>query len=141
MTVTTTAAEAVPYVFDVGPPVQFPSGSTPYSYIAAASTDQDSQVVKASAGVLKSLICFCTVATARYLKLYNKATGPTSADTPVLRFMVPANSTTGAGFAFPLPPEGAAFSAGISFRMTTGIADNDTGAVTANDLLLNLVYG
>tara|TARA_R110000868_G_scaffold64453_10_gene193512 strand:- start:610 stop:1293 length:684 start_codon:yes stop_codon:yes gene_type:complete len=113
-------------------------GSTPYSYIAAAAANQDSTIVKASAGQLYAISAISVIGTLLYLKVYNKATGPTSSDTPLLRFPIPA-STTGAGYTFAFP-EGAAFSAGISFRITTGIADSNTGAATANDCIVNLIY-
>lgn len=113
-------------------------GSTPYSYIAAASANQDSQVVKASAGQVYAISAFSVIATLLYLKVYDKASSPTSGDTPVFRFPIPA-STTGAGFTLALP-RGAQFSNGISFRITTGIADSNTGPATANDCIVNLIF-
>lgn len=113
-------------------------GATPYKYIGAAAANQDSTVVKASAGTLYALAFTAVAASARFLKLYDKATGPTSADTPVLTVMVPASA--GATVSVPLPACGAVFSTGIAFRMTTGLADNDANAVTANDCVTNLSY-
>ena len=113
-------------------------GSTPYSYIAAAAANQDSTIVKASAGQVYAISGISVIATLLYLKVYDKATGPTSADTPVLRFPIPA-STTGAGYTFPLP-RGAQFTNGISFRITTGIADSNAVAATANDCIVNLLF-
>jgi hypothetical protein len=112
-------------------------GATPYHYIAAAAANQDSNVIKASAGQLYSISGMCAVATPRFLKLYNKASAPTSSDTPVHTLMMPANGTTGAGFTLAIPV-GLTFSAGIAFRLTTGLADNDTGACTAGDCVINL---
>lgn len=125
-----TAVPAIPNAATSG-------GATPYHYIAAGSAAQDSIVVKASPGQIYSIAGMNAVATARYLKLYNKATSPTSADTPVHVLMLPANGTTGAGFTFALPV-GLKFTAGISFRLTTGIADNDAGACSASDCVINL---
>ncbi len=113
-------------------------GSTPYSYIAAGATNQDSTVVKASAGQVYAISAISVVGTLLYLKVYNKATGPTSSDTPLFRFPIPA-STTGAGYTFALP-RGASFSSGISFRITTGIADSNAVAATANDCIVNLIF-
>lgn len=112
--------------------------ATPYSYLSAASANQDSTVVKASAGVLYTLLVTNSNAALRYLKIYDKSTGPTSADTPKFRIAVPG-ATTGAGVALPITV-GADFSAGISFRMTTGAADNDANAVAANELIVNATY-
>lgn len=108
-------------------------------FLSAGAANQDSTVVKASAGVLYGLLVTNTNAAVRYLKLYNKATGPTSADTPLLTLAVPG-ATTGAGIAVPLPACGIDFSAGIALRATTGVADADTNAVAANEVIAALVY-
>lgn len=112
---------------------------TPYFYIAAASSNQDSQVVKNSAGTVHYISVFSTITSARFIKLYNKSTGPTSSDTPVYVAAIPAN-TTGAGSNLPIPLDGIDFSAGISHRITTGVANNDTGAASANDAVINIGY-
>jgi hypothetical protein len=39
-----------------------------------------------------------------------------------------------------LAPAGVDFTAGISARATTGVADNDTGAPSANDVIVNIFY-
>jgi hypothetical protein len=110
-------------------------GCTVYSYLAAASANQDSQNVKGSAGQLFGYAVFNTASTARYVKVYNKATAPTSADTPALRILVPPGG--GANLAF---DSGMVFGTGIGIRITTGVADNDANAVTANDVIVNLIY-
>lgn len=71
-----------------------------------------------------------------YLKLYDKASAPVvGTDIPFLTIPLVPN----AGFAINLPP--IYFSAGIGFALTTGAADNDTGAVGAGDIVgLNIVY-
>lgn len=128
---TTNAVQAVPGTA---------GGCTPYSFLAAAGANQDSTVVKASAGQLYGSIAVTnTNAAVRYLKVYDKATAPTSADTPKLRITVPG-ATTGAGIVVPLPDAGVAFANGIAFRMTTGAADNDANAVTANEVILNGLF-
>ncbi len=114
-------------------------GATPYSYLASAAANQDSAIVKGTPGQLhNAIVAFNLNAAARYLKLYNKATGPTSADIPVQRLLIPGN-TAGAGFSIPLP-KAMEFTAGISLRITTGIADNDANAVAANEVVVNLSY-
>jgi hypothetical protein len=40
----------------------------------------------------------------------------------------------------PLPPQGIKCTAGIKIRLTTGIADNDTGAVRAAEHVVNYGY-
>lgn len=68
----------------------------------------------------------------RYLKFYDKATAPTSGDTPVLTLPLPA--ANGANMLVPK----LGFLNGLSLRATTGIADNDTGAPGTNEVIVNL---
>ena len=103
--------------------------------LSAAAANQDSTVVKASAGVLYGIVATNSNAAARYLKVYNKATGPTSADTPVLTLYLPALG----GISVPMPT-GVDFSAGISLRATTGAGDSDTGVVAANEIIASTLY-
>ncbi len=116
--------------------------SEPYAcgrYIAAASANEDSQVIKASSALLGMLIVGNSSASIRYVKFYNQVTAPTSADTPVLVFLVPGNAA-GSGFNLPIPQGGLLFDVGIAFRMTTAQADNSAAAVTAGDIVLTYGY-
>lgn len=110
-------------------------GATPYSYIAAASSNQDSQVVKNTAGQVYGWQLFNMSAATRYVKIYDKATAATSADTPIKRFMVPA----GGGTIVPMS-NGIAYANGIAFRITVNYADNDATAATAGDVIVNCNY-
>lgn len=110
-------------------------GATQYSAILAAAANQDSTVVKASAGNVYSITVHNENAAVRYLKLYDKATGPTSADTPIRR--IPLRPDTLYHFTFDTPIK---FTAGISFRVTTGLADSDTGAATTQETVVNIDY-
>lgn len=110
---------------------------TGFRCVSAASTNATS--LKASAGTLYALVVTNTNAAVRYLKFYNKASSPTvGSDTPVLTFAIPGN-TAGAGFAINFDP-GVHFGTGIAYAITTGAADSDTGAVAANEILVNGVY-
>ena len=110
---------------------------TGFRLLSAASTNATS--LKASAGVLYSLYVINLNAAVRYLKFYNKASSPTvGTDTPVATFPIPANST-GAGFSINLDP-GISFATGIAYATTTGIADSDTAAVAANEIIIVGVY-
>jgi hypothetical protein len=51
---------------------------------------------------------------------------------------IPAN-TQGAGIAIPFSM-GVNFPLGIALAITSGLADNNTGAVLANDVVVNLTY-
>lgn len=74
-------------------------------------------------------------AAAVWVKLYDKATAPTSADTPIQNYLVPA----GGAYAIPFP-DGLQFSLGIGIRAVTGFADNDTTSPTASKVAVSLAY-
>ena len=98
--------------------------------------DETGQNVKASAGLVFGIHAFNVNASARYLKLYNKASAPTvGTDTPVMTFQLPQNVPTEFMVA-----AGIEFDTGIGIGCTTGIGDSDTGAPGANDVVVNLFY-
>jgi hypothetical protein len=121
----------------VGPDGAAQDGWTQARLVSAASTNATS--VKASAGLVGFVFAVNLNAAVRYLKFYNKASSPTvGTDTPVATLPIPA-STTGAGFMLPIPG-GAQFTTGVAYAVTTGVADADTGAVAANEILLWIGY-
>lgn len=92
-------------------------------------------IVKANAGAIFDLSVSNSNAAARYLKVYDKATAPTASDTPIRTYYLPPLSLT------PVPvSDGIKFDFGISLRASTGVADADTGAPTANDVVVNIGY-
>lgn len=102
--------------------------------ISAATTN--ATVVKASAGQIYTLYANNVNAAVRYLKLYNKATAPTvGTDVPVMTLAIPAGGVVNLSFF-----GGLAFSAGIAFALTTGVADADTAAVAASEHVVNIGY-
>jgi hypothetical protein len=95
--------------------------------------------VKGSAGQIYGWAITNTNASARYVKVYNKATAATvGTDTPVFVLMIPGNAN-GAGMVF-AQDSGIALGTGISIGITTGVADNDTTAPSATEVLVNLFY-
>lgn len=112
-------------------------GTLAYSLLAAASTNQT--LVKAGAGLVIAIHAINVNAAVRYLKFYDSNRAPTAGTgIPVRRYAIPA-SATGAGFVLqPVIPM--KFFEGIAFTMTTGVADTDTAALTANDVILTLEY-
>jgi hypothetical protein len=105
--------------------------------ISAASTNATS--VKSSAGQVYAIYAHNINAAVRYLKVYNKASAPTvGTDVPVLTLPIPGNAA-GAGFVLETT-HGIAFATGIAIALTTGVADTDTGAVAANEIVVNLLY-
>jgi hypothetical protein len=102
--------------------------------LSAASTNATS--VKASAGQVFGYYLFNANAATRYLKLYNKASSPTvGTDTPVATIPIPAGAAANVEFT-----NGVGFATGIALALTTGVADSDTGAVAANEVVVNLFY-
>lgn len=106
------------------------------SRIVSSAASTNATVAKAAAGNLFNVLWSNANAAVRYLKIYNKATAPTvGTDTPILTITLPALTTSFITF------DSLYFSTGISYALTTGIADADTGAVSAADILgLNLAY-
>lgn len=102
--------------------------------VPAAAGSTNAAVIKASAARLHKLHVNGAAGQAIYVKLYNKATTPSEADTPVFTIAVTDGPVTH-DFG------GHVFSAGLGVRAVLNAADNDTTALTANDFLgLNIQY-
>lgn len=72
----------------------------------------------------------------RYIKLYNVSTAPTvGTTTPAMTIGIPASTQIAEEF-----QGGIYFATGIGIGGTTGIADGNSGAPTANDISINLFY-
>ncbi len=113
-------------------------GSTPSVTISAASTNATS--VKATAGNIFSIQAFSIDATPVYLKLYDDSAAPTvGTDTPIKVLLIPGDSVKGNGFTYQ-PSRGLSFSNGIAFAITGGIANNDTTAIAASEVVINIDY-
>lgn len=108
--------------------------STHFHLISAASTN-DTLVGTAAARAIGLITATNINAAARFLKIYNKATAPTSSDTPVMTILLkPGETTVIAG------DNSLRLSLGIGIRLTTGIAVNDTGAVSAAEHSVSISY-
>lgn len=111
--------------------------TTGFTLTAAATTN--ATLVKAGKGALVSMHVINTNAAIRYLRFYDTNKAPTAgAGNPVRKYVIPG-SATGAGFVLS-PPLPMKFQVGIAFTLTTGVADTDTTALTANDVILTLEY-
>ena len=110
------------------------SAENAYRLPSAAGTTNATLVQGNDATVL-GVIGYNAAAANRFLKLYDKKTAPTvGTDTPRLTICLPATTA----FAIPLDDY---FGSGVGFAITTGVADADTGAATAADILgLNIRY-
>jgi hypothetical protein len=111
--------------------------SLPYTLTAAATTN--ATLVKAGRGVITALHVINVNAAIRYLRFYDTNKVPTAgAGVPCRKYAIPG-SATGAGFVLS-PPLPMKFQIGIAFTLTTGVADTDATALTANDVVLTLEY-
>lgn len=111
--------------------------SQPFSLIALGTTN--ATLVKSSSGVITAVHAINVNAAIRYLKFYDFNKIPSAGvGTPVRRYAIPA-SATGAGFVLN-PTVPFKFKSGIAFTLTTGVADTDATALTANDVILTLEY-
>lgn len=116
---------------------QTANGNSVHRVISGASTN--AAVVKNGAGQLYGWVISNSNASARFLKIYNKATSPTvGTDTPIMTIPIPGNTSWVTGhveFAMGIP-----FSTGIGLAITSGVADSDTGAISANEVVVHIVY-
>jgi len=101
---------------------------------SAATTNGTS--VKAAAGNLHRIRGVNTVASKRYLKLYNKASAPTvGTDVPVDTLVIPASA------AFDFAFDARYFATGIAYAITGAAADADTTALSVGDIeCLSVTY-
>ena len=108
-----------------------------HSRVATASTN--ATVVKASAGYVGSIFLGMTqqVSTTPWLKIYDKATAPTSADTPIFVMVNSYGSASGdttQNF-ITFPKTGLFCQNGISYRITLNGAFNDDTAIVAGTIV------
>lgn len=105
----------------------------PNSIHFALNANSTGTLVRAGAGVVRRYYLSNSGASAAYVKLYDKATAGTSADTPIQCFMIPAGGAANAICAIP-------YTLGFSYRAVTGAADNDTTAPGSNEVIVNFEY-
>ncbi|MBI2718149.1 MAG: hypothetical protein HYX36_05220 [Rhizobiales bacterium] len=131
------AANAVPIAFSgtVAPASSATGAMTKARVMSAASTNATS--VKASAGRLYEIHLCNTSAALKFVKFYNKASAPTvGTDTPVATYPLAANG----GRLDIVSINGISFATGIAYAITGAVADTDTTAVAANDIVGELLY-
>lgn len=131
------ALETLTKVASKNKPIE-PVSELPFRLISEATTNET--VVKSSPGKITTISAVnMAEETISFLKLYNKATAPVLAtDVPVMTIPVPTH-TQGAGIVIPIP-NGLNFSNGIAIAITGGVADSDTTAVGADEVVINLTY-
>jgi hypothetical protein len=123
---TTNAVQAIPGT----------TGGLSMYYLTAANSTNAANV-KATPGMLYSVELSNNSATLAYVSFYNTSGTPTCGTGIVAQAMIPANSTSGAGWVSN-SVMGKAFSSGIGICVTTGIAG--TGSVAASAYTISLGY-
>lgn len=115
-------------------------GTTLYKNI---DVDESEDQVKGSAGQVYWIHAINLGTAPRYLKLYNATAASVTVGTtvPDLTFPVGSQGSTANGGGFTLSiPNGIAFGTAITIAATTGVADNNSGAPGANEVVVNLGY-
>lgn len=103
--------------------------------------DETEEDVKTSAGTVYGWYIANTATATRFVKFYNAtaANVTVGTTTPVLTFPIPGNSSDDVA-ANLLGGVGIKFDTAICVAATTGVADNDTGAPGANEVIVNIFY-
>lgn len=108
--------------------------ATPFKFNSAAGTNGAS--IKASAGRVLGWALHNNTASAKFFKLFNKASAATvGADTPVLTIGIPANGTSVVAV-----DVGLGFALGIASGCTGAAADLDTTATAVNDVMGSVFF-
>lgn len=112
------------------------------SIFRSLDLDESEEEVKASAGTVYGCWVTNTATSTRWLKFYNAtaANVTVGTTTPVITIGIPGNSSDDISANFGPGGMGFQFDTAISVAATTGVADNDTGAPSANDLIVNIFY-
>lgn len=96
-------------------------------------------VVKSGAGQLYKIRGTNNSANIAYIKLYDATSATAGSGTPVDTIMIPAASAGGAGVV-DSTDVGVAHATGITYIVTTGIADTDTTAPAASAYIVTMYY-
>lgn len=99
--------------------------------------DETEEEVKSTAGTLYGWFIHNKAATTLYVKIYNAtaASVTVGTTTPAMTIPIPAGASANVEYT-----NGIAFSTAICIAATTGVADADTGAPAANDVIMNVFY-
>jgi hypothetical protein len=113
-----------------------------FSLFRSLDLDETEEEVKATAGQVYKIHFTNTATSTRWLKLYNAtaANVTVGTTTPVYTVGLPGNTSDDISGTLDFGPQGLAFSTAITAAATTGVADNDTGAPSANDVIVNIMY-
>ncbi len=109
------------------------------SMFRSIDLDESEEEVCARECVVFGIYASNTNAAARWLKLYNATAAATTVGTttPVAVFYLPASGASPVKFESPV---GIRFDTALTAAATTGVADNDTGAPGANEVVVVITY-
>jgi len=108
-------------------------GASMWHTASAAGTNPT--IIKAGAGKVTGWYIYNANGTARKVAFHNTSGTPAAGQAVYFSIPIPALSAANCPF-----PAGIDFSSGISLTTTTGLADNDSGSVALNDLIINILY-
>jgi hypothetical protein len=125
------AADYIPLTTDkVGALWTASAPATPFKNI---DCDESEDAISANPCILKGFYAYANVAagTKRYLKFYNATTGNVTVGTTVPDMTIELDGTQGIVWSTPL-----LFATALTVAATTGLADNDSGAPGANEVII-----
>lgn len=112
------------------------------SIFRSLDIDETEEDVKTSAGCVYGMWVTNTATSTRFVKFYNAtaASVTVGTTTPVITIGIPGNSSDDVSGNFGPGGTGIYFDTAICVAATTGVADADTGAPSANDVIVNIFY-
>jgi hypothetical protein len=112
------------------------------SIFRSIDLDESEEEIKATAGQVYAAWVTNTHTATLYLKFYNAtaANVTVGTTTPVITIPIPGNSSDDISAVLSAGGYGIAFDTAITAAVTTGLADNDTGAPAANAFIANIFY-
>jgi hypothetical protein len=113
------------------------------SIFRSLDLDETEEEVKGSAGQIYGMIVHNMSASVRYLKFYDAPASAVTVGTTTPVMTIPIQTTgdtNGAGWSPVIPVQGIPFENGITVAATTGLADADTGAPGANEVVVSIWY-
>lgn len=121
---------------------QVPATSGGLLVFRSLDLDETEEEVKGSAGQVYGVWFTNTATTTRWLKFYNAtaANVTVGTTTPIITLGLPGNTSDDIAGVLMGGEHGIAFGTAITAAVTTGFADNDTGAPGANDVIINIFY-
>jgi hypothetical protein len=121
-----------------------PAASGGLSIFRSLDLDETEEEVKATAGCIYKIRISNFATSARYVKLYNLTTANTTVGSSTVIDTIPIPPAAAAGNPTVLTESfggmGLTFDTAISIAATTALADADTGAPSANDVVVTVFY-